>query len=364
MLKRGILLLGLVLLMSQHSFAVPRYVVTLQNDQPATSSTYEFDVYIQSLSGSLNLTSYQLILTYNTAIGGAGTLTFTYIMGSCEISTLPSAYDYIILDGDALKLAAVSQTVPSTITNSPVRLGRFRITNTATFAGEQPNVDWNFTGNSGGTKVYIDGVNATADGEFDNLLGNSPLPIQLAALTASVVRNNTVELAWKTVSETNNYGFEIYRKRNETGEWEKLGFVEGHGTTLAAHSYTYVDRSVAFGEYSYRIKQIDLDGKSEAFQEQHVTVGAEPEKLTLAQNYPNPFNPTTVIEFGVPQNGPATLKVYSSLGQEVTTLFDGNAETGKIYGSRFDASNLASGLYFYTVRSAGNVETKRMVLMK
>jgi hypothetical protein len=363
MLKRGILLLGLVLLLSQLSFAA-RYVVTLQNDQPATSSTYEFDVYIQSLSGSLNLTSYQLILTYNTAIGGAGTLTFAYIVGTCEINTLPSAYDYIILDGDALKLAAVSQTVSSTITNSPVRLGRFRVTNTATFAGEKPNVDWNFTGNSGGTKVYIDGVDATADGVFENFLGNSPLPIQLVALTASVVRNNTVELAWRTVSETNNYGFEIYRKRNETGEWNRLGFVEGHGTTLAEHSYTYVDRSVAFGEYSYQIKQIDLDGKSEAFQEQRVTVGAAPEKLTLAQNYPNPFNPSTVIEFGIPQNGPATLKVYNSLGQEVATLFDGDAETGKIYNSRFDASNLASGLYFYTIRSAGNVETKRMVLMK
>jgi hypothetical protein len=364
MLKRGILLVGLVLLLSQHSFAVPRYVVTLQNDQPATSSTYEFDVYIQSLSGSLNLTSYQLILTYNTAIGGAGTLTFAYIMGSCEISTLPSAYDQIILDGDGLKLAAASQTVSSTITNSPVRLGRFRVTNTATFAGEKPNVDWNFTGNSGGTKIYIDGVDATADGEFDNLLGNSPLPIQLAALTASVVRNNTVELAWKTVSETNNYGFEIYRKRNETGEWQKLGFVEGHGTTLAEHSYTYVDRSLAFGEYSYQIKQIDLDGKSEAFQEQRVTVGAVPEKLTLAQNYPNPFNPSTVIEFVVPQNGYASIKVYNVLGQEVRSLFEGNAEMGKIITARFDASNLPSGMYFYTLRTAGKLETKRMLLMK
>ena len=191
-----------------------------------------------------------------------------------------------------------------------------------------------------------------------------PLPIQMASFTASVVRNNDVEVAWKTVSETNNYGFEVYRKRNENGEWTKLGFIEGHGTTLAAQSYTYADKSVGFGKYYYQIKQIDLDGKSETFPEMEVTVGVAPEKLTLAQNYPNPFNPSTVIEFVVPKSGFATMKVYNVLGQEVATLFEGNADEGKIYTARFNASNLPSGVYFYTLRSAGKAETKRMLLLK
>jgi carboxypeptidase T len=191
-----------------------------------------------------------------------------------------------------------------------------------------------------------------------------PLPIQMASFTASVVRNNDVEVAWKTVSETNNYGFEVYRKRNENGEWTKLGFIEGHGTTLAAQSYTYADKSVGFGKYYYQIKQIDLDGKSETFPEMEVTVGVAPEKLTLAQNYPNPFNPSTVIEFVVPKSGFATMKVYNVLGQEVATLFEGNADEGKIYTARFNASNLPSGVYFYTLRTAGKVETKRMLLLK
>jgi hypothetical protein len=98
------------------------------------------------------------------------------------------------------------------------------------------------------------------------------------------------------------------------------------------------------------------------------------DKFVLAQNYPNPFNPSTVIEFVVPQSGFATMKVYNVLGQEVATLFEGNADAGKINTVRFsatggsafggNASNLPSGLYFYTLRSAGKADTKRMLLLK
>jgi hypothetical protein len=192
----------------------------------------------------------------------------------------------------------------------------------------------------------------------------SPLPIQMASFAANVVRDNDVEVAWKTVSETNNYGFEIYRKRGDAGDWTNIGFVQGHGTTLAAQSYSYLDRALPFGKYSYQIKQVDLDGKSETFPLMTVDVGVAPEKLTLGQNYPNPFNPSTVIEFVVPMSGHASMKVYNVLGQEVATLFNGTAEVGKINVARFDASNLPSGLYFYTLKSAGASETKRMLLMK
>jgi hypothetical protein len=186
----------------------------------------------------------------------------------------------------------------------------------------------------------------------------------MASSAANVVRDNDVEVSWRTVSETNNYGFEVQRKRGDAGEWMKIAFVEGHGTTLAAQAYSYVDRELSFGQYYYRIKQVDLDGKSQTFPEMKVTVGAEADKVVLAQNYPNPFNPSTVIEFVVPMSGHATMTVYNVLGQEVASLFEGNAEAGKIQTARFNASNLPSGIYFYTLRSAGKVETKRMLLMK
>jgi hypothetical protein len=203
-------------------------------------------------------------------------------------------------------------------------------------------------------------------------VGNdSALPIQLASFSASVVRDNDVEVTWRTVSETNNYGFEVYRKRDGTDDWLKIAFVNGHGTTLAPQSYSYLDRTVPFGKYYYCIKQIDLDGKSETFPkgtpsepEMEVSVGVAPGAFVLAQNYPNPFNPTTTIEFAVPQNRRATIKVYNVLGQEVATLFDGQVEAGKINTARLNASNLPSGLYFYTLRSAGKIEARRMLLIK
>jgi hypothetical protein len=194
-----------------------------------------------------------------------------------------------------------------------------------------------------------------------------PLPIQLASFTASLVRDNDVEVLWKTVSETNNYGFEVYRKRGQTGEWKKIAFVEGHGTTLAAQSYTYVDRSLGFGKYFYQIKQVDLDGKSKAFPEVDVTVGVTPDRLILAQNYPNPFNPSTTIEFAVPQSGFATMKVYNTLGQEVATLFRGEVAAG-IHSVEWSPTNLASGVYVYRLEVDNSVQhfvaTRRLVLMR
>jgi hypothetical protein len=199
---------------------------------------------------------------------------------------------------------------------------------------------------------------------YDNSGGDVPLPIQMTSMAVSVIRDNDVEVSWKTASETNNYGFEIYRRRGESGGWEKIGFVEGHGTTVTSQSYSHVDRGVVFGKYSYQIRQIDLDGKSTALPGMDVTVGVASGRFTLAQNYPNPFNPSTVIEFTVPKDGHATVKVYNICGQEVATLFDGNAETGKIYTARFNDSNLAGGMYFYRLQSSGKTETRRMILMK
>ncbi len=88
-----------------------------------------------------------------------------------------------------------------------------------------------------------------------------------------------------------------------------------------------------------------------------------PAGYTLSQNYPNPFNPTTMIKFSVPETGFVTLKVYNTLGQEVATLVNEEKRAGS-YEVDFNASNLASGVYMYTL-SAGKVTlSKKMLLVK
>ncbi len=89
-----------------------------------------------------------------------------------------------------------------------------------------------------------------------------------------------------------------------------------------------------------------------------------PAEFDLMQNYPNPFNPTTTIEFTVAKKGTASLRVYNILGQEVTVLFSGDAQSGKMYRSVFDGGRFASGVYFSILESGGQRQIQKMVLMK
>ena len=88
-----------------------------------------------------------------------------------------------------------------------------------------------------------------------------------------------------------------------------------------------------------------------------------PKDYLLEQNYPNPFNPNTKISWQTPKSGYQTLKVYDVLGNEVTTLIDGDKEAGK-YEINFDASQLSSGIYFYKLQTGSFIETKKMILLK
>ncbi len=88
-----------------------------------------------------------------------------------------------------------------------------------------------------------------------------------------------------------------------------------------------------------------------------------PAHISLEQNYPNPFNPTTTITYSLVQAQNVTLKVYDILGREVATLFKGWQSSGT-HKIQFDATRLASGLYFYRMQTKGFVLTRKMMLIK
>ena len=83
----------------------------------------------------------------------------------------------------------------------------------------------------------------------------------------------------------------------------------------------------------------------------------------LEQNHPNPFNTTTTIEFYLPLPGYTSLKIYDALGQDVSTLVRENMPAGS-YKYQWDARRLASGIYFYQLKTESFVETKKLILMK
>ncbi len=88
-----------------------------------------------------------------------------------------------------------------------------------------------------------------------------------------------------------------------------------------------------------------------------------PNSFRLEQNYPNPFNPSTAIEYDIPQRSHVTLIIYDVLGRKVETLLDADQSPGH-YESKFDASRLSSGVYFYRLRAGFFVQTKKLVVMK
>ena len=88
-----------------------------------------------------------------------------------------------------------------------------------------------------------------------------------------------------------------------------------------------------------------------------------PEGFELSQNYPNPFNPVTNINFSIPKTGVVKLTVYDASGRETATLFNGRLSAGT-YNYDFDASLLASGIYFYKLESNEFMQTRKMVLVK
>lgn len=194
---------------------------------------------------------------------------------------------------------------------------------------------------------------------------NSTIPVELVSFSAEVV-NNSVQLNWRTASEINNKGFEIQRSqmsnvKSQNG-WERIGFVNGNGTSTKVQTYTFTDNNPVNGKLYYRLKQIDFDGMFEY--SNIIEIDFAPIlNFVLHQNYPNPFNPSTKISWQSPVGSWQTLKVYDVIGNEVATLINEYREAGS-YEIEFNANNLPSGMYFYKLETGKFTSVKKMLLVR
>ncbi len=177
----------------------------------------------------------------------------------------------------------------------------------------------------------------------------TPVPVELASFTAKDVNENVI-LNWETVSETNNSGFVVQRLENIGSAWEEIGFVEGKGTSTEDNFYEFIDKNVEHGFYSYRLIQLNFDGKRTESGVVNVEVNPQITEYSLKQNYPNPFNSATTIKYSIPKSGFVTIKIFNSTGEEIKKLVNKYKSTGS-YTINFDASGLPSGIYFYRIES-------------
>jgi hypothetical protein len=315
------------------------YFIHLGNRVSPTAFTlFAARVYVQDVSGNLRFGM------SNTSTSTMGTTDFAYN------TTYLIFVKYTINTGgaDECKLWVISSGVPV----NEAAAGTPEVINTST--NGQDVIDAIAMRQGGQTySVLVDGIRVST--QWGDLV-----PVELTSFS-SVIDGNNVILNWSTATELNNFGFEVQRT-TAGNEFTTIGFVPGYGTTTEVKNYRFVDANLSAGNYTYRLKQVDFDGTFSYSNEVNAEV-TSPVQFELAQNYPNPFNPSTTIKFSIPQSSDVTLKIFNTLGQEVSTLLDQNMEAGS-HTINFDASELNSGIYFYKLDAGSYSEVKKMTLLK
>ncbi len=207
--------------------------------------------------------------------------------------------------------------------------------------------------------VYFSVSNDTIDTGFDNGIGKSNLSQTADAviLVNPTAADTIVEIYWGTTSAKTTKS--IY-----------LGFPNTlSGTTISGSIDQSVTRLISSNKWdTHTYVTNDPTSLFSPGKDAPVLSGIEreetiPQSYQLLQNFPNPFNPETIISFSLPQGEIVSLKVYDILGKEVATLVNAELPSGN-YKFNWNASYLASGVYFYKLSTPSYSNVKKMMLLK
>lgn len=179
-------------------------------------------------------------------------------------------------------------------------------------------------------------------------------------------------ISWSSVSGASQY--KIYRANSLTGRYNLSLAGTTTSTSWTDNSYTVAQPQYALSSNYYRVTDIIYGDESITSSEVSCGVNATNKEAVgddnvhehnyeLGNNYPNPFNPTTRIQYSIKDKVFVKLSVYDILGRKISTLVNEVKEPGK-YQVVFDASQLATGIYFYTIQAGLFRETKKMILAK
>jgi murein DD-endopeptidase MepM/ murein hydrolase activator NlpD len=324
-----------------------------------------------------NLNDRSAVLSFTQAPLSAGTVTGGFTCGNPGNTGLP------LLDGGTTvdhaspmgywTMSAAEGLIGGTFSLDLTGEGIEGITNTATLRILKRSTGgaWTLEGShaAGTGTVTLPVVHRTGISGFSEFgIGSgadNALPVEIVNFSASVNGLN-VFLGWKTMSENSNYGFEIERTpvSENSYSWITVGFRQGAGTTAIPHRYEFIDALNSGGKYKYRLKQIDERGTFRYVSAIEVDADVMPRELRLYPNYPNPFNAETIIEFTVPNDADAVVRVFNIIGQQVAEVFHGPARAGSLHQARFDGSQFPSGIYFVRLESFGATTIRKIISLK
>ena len=181
-----------------------------------------------------------------------------------------------------------------------------------------------------------------------------PLPIELTSFSGERVREE-IQLSWETSSETQNKGFEIHRSSNNS-TWEKLGWVDGNGSSTQQYVYAFDDTKPAYGINYYRLKQIDFDG---AFEYSEIIAIENDRSDFKIQVFPNPSSRNFNIRIANPLLQKMKIQINDNLGMKIW-------ESNLIVGESGWSNELEierNGIYLITVQLGNEIYYERIVIL-
>jgi hypothetical protein len=228
------------------------------------------------------------------------------------------------------------------------------------------------------TEISIGGAPVTPDIHPDK-----PLPVALSRFAAESI-DNGVKIVWRTESELNNLGFDVYRGESIDGPFTKVtpALIKGAGTDSTPHSYKFIDESVGVSTtYYYYLENISFDGARDRSdiirviidKSGKLNVGLATPEFALLQNFPNPFNPETWIPFRLGNEADVTIRIFDVKGQNIRTIHLSRLSAG-FYTTRGKAAfwdgkdsfgeSVSSGIYFYNLTAGDLSATKKLTVVK
>ncbi|MFB6273049.1 MAG: T9SS type A sorting domain-containing protein [Salinibacter sp.] len=200
----------------------------------------------------------------------------------------------------------------------------------------------------------FDDGNAGTDQGSAYVYGPTSIPVELAEQSFTVQRSNgSAIVSWRTLSESNNSGFELQRRTE--AKWKTAAFVESKargGNSSESLSYSHRLDDLEYGTHSFRLVQVDLDGS------RTVVAGVRTIEMGLDAKYrflpvrPNPVRTRGTVKLTVREQQSVTVTLHDALGRKVRVLYTGQMAGNNTKSLTVNAAGLASGMYF--IRATGD----------